>query len=235
MAPEFSWSSTVQIFGSDSLTKDPVGYFQGTLSVSSALSRKEEMSDSPLNIINIRDVPILSLAMRADQVEGTAEESEIRDELHQMLLGFHLPQLTSLETPVDTEFRSLTGTTTGRPICALETTAKNVKHFGKFFEELMVLLRGSVGPKTDPEQQDKCHESLVLHFDQFCFPLRSNPFAFGFLKEISRTLPQPQPTAAGYGYEGDGTILRHEHGCQAASGCGIDSPEFLHIVHLPNN
>ncbi|KAK6012194.1 hypothetical protein OSTOST_22661, partial [Ostertagia ostertagi] len=102
-------SSTVQIFGSDSLTKDPVGYFQGTLSVSSALSRKEEMSDSPLNIINIRDVPILSLAMRADQVEGTAEESEIRDELHQMLL--------------------------------------KREHFGKFFEELMLLLRGALAQR----------------------------------------------------------------------------------------
>ncbi|KAK6025073.1 hypothetical protein OSTOST_09038 [Ostertagia ostertagi] len=131
------------------------------------------MLDSPLNIINIRDVPILSLAMRADQVEGTAEESEIRDELHQMLLHFFTSTSFPYKARTQAPFRKRTQAPFRKnAIPLVNQNERNVKHFGKFFEELMLLLRGSVGPKTDPEQQDKCHESLVLHFDQFCFPLR---------------------------------------------------------------
>ncbi|KAK6047537.1 hypothetical protein COOONC_14958 [Cooperia oncophora] len=80
-------SSTVQMFGSTSITADPVGYFQGTAFVS-ALARKEEKLDSsvrPLSVINIRDVPLLSLEMRVAQVKGTAEEAEVRVQLNQML------------------------------------------------------------------------------------------------------------------------------------------------------
>ncbi|PIO69027.1 peptidase C13 family protein [Teladorsagia circumcincta] len=179
----YKWiTNSEQMFGSDSLTRDPVGYFQGTLPVTNALPRKEEMFESPLNIINIRDVPILSLAMRIDQAEGTAEKSEIRDQLHQMFL--------------------------------------KREQFGKFFQELTVLLRGDAGSRTDPEQQDECYESLVLHFDQHCFPLRSG---------IPYTLPQPQHRVAEYGYEADGTALSFEYGRPTASRSGI-VPLSFHIL-----
>ncbi|VDO63868.1 unnamed protein product [Heligmosomoides polygyrus] len=139
-------SSTVQMFGSNTLTRDPVGYFQGT-TIGSPASLADESSPLP-NAINIRDVPLLLLAMKVSEVEGTAEEAGIRAQLNSMV--------------------------------------QKRERFGELFEGLMELLRGDT-QRTDSaaaEQQDKCYEALALHFDQHCFPLRNNPFAFGLLKRF---------------------------------------------------
>ncbi|VDL62937.1 unnamed protein product [Nippostrongylus brasiliensis] len=81
-------SSTVQMFGSSAVTSVPVGYFQGMSAATLSQPRRVEpriLSDLPLGVINIRDVPLVSLSMSASLADGTPEGTEIRRQLQLML------------------------------------------------------------------------------------------------------------------------------------------------------
>ncbi|WKY09191.1 hypothetical protein Q1695_001952 [Nippostrongylus brasiliensis] len=81
-------SSTVQMFGSSTVTGVPVGYFQGMSTATLSQPRRVEprtLSDLPLGVINIRDVPLVSLSMSASLADGTPEGTEIRRQLQLML------------------------------------------------------------------------------------------------------------------------------------------------------
>ncbi|CAJ0591592.1 unnamed protein product [Cylicocyclus nassatus] len=71
----------------------------------------------------------------------------------------------------------------------LELAFKKRELFRNVFDTLHQLIRESINEhqgdfELNKELRDHCYETLVLQFDEHCFPLRNNAFAFGSLRRF---------------------------------------------------